>query len=224
MVPERTARGEADRISGRAADPARMLKFEQELWDAGYLHIAGIDEAGRGPLAGPVVAACVVFPTGAFLEGVRDSKKVPARRRELLFEIISKQALSVGLGISDEKEIDRTNILVATHRAMLEALASLTIVPDYVLVDGTDLPCCPCPHRGIIGGDDRSLSIAAASIMAKVTRDRLMTAYDRQFPQYGFVRHKGYPTVQHRAALSQYGWCEIHRRTFSWKAVKEAER
>ncbi|MFQ6093535.1 MAG: ribonuclease HII [bacterium] len=219
--PRAGARQLAQRLRQKAQkerrERERLLLFERKLWDAGYTRVAGIDEAGRGPLAGPVVAAAVIFPPGAFVPGVDDSKKVSARKRARLYEEITRMALTVGVGIVDEREIDRTNILAATFKAMRTALGQLSISPQFVLVDGRELPECPYRHRSVIGGDGRCFSIGAASIVAKVTRDRIMVAYDSQFPEYGFAKHKGYATAAHRAALERYGPCALHRRSFSWK-------
>ena len=195
----------------------RLLHFERELWNMDYTYVAGIDEAGRGPLAGPVVAAAVIFPKGTYISGVDDSKKVSANKRELLYTEIMNTSYSVGVGVVSEKEIDRTNILQATFQAMHKALEVLTVHPQFILVDGRELPGSPCSQNAIVGGDSRSFSIAAASIVAKVTRDRIMSDYDQQFPEYGFARHKGYATSEHRAALAKYGPCDIHRRSFAWK-------
>jgi ribonuclease HII len=190
------------------------LDMERTLWAQNIEHIAGVDEAGRGPLAGPVVAAAVIFPKEFIMDGVDDSKKLPARKREELFIMISQQAMSVGVGIIDHKVIDRINILQATHLAMRRALENLAIKPDYVLVDGNSFKHDTLRFQNIIGGDAKSFTIAAASIIAKVTRDRLMCELDACFPQYGFARHKGYGTPQHIEAIRTYGICEIHRRSF----------
>ncbi|UCE18411.1 MAG: ribonuclease HII [Gemmatimonadota bacterium] len=193
------------------------MLFERELWNMGHSYVAGIDEAGRGPLAGPVVAAAVIFPQDAYISGVDDSKKISAKKREHLYSEIMSLSCSVGVGLVSEKEIDRTNIVRATFQAMHKALETLSIRPHYVLIDGFELPECPCCQKAIIGGDGHSFCIAAASIVAKVTRDRIMIDYDHRFPEYGFAKHKGYATRGHRAALGKYGPCEIHRRSFSWK-------
>jgi ribonuclease HII len=190
------------------------LDMERTLWAQNIEHIAGVDEAGRGPLAGPVVAAAVIFPKEFIMDGVDDSKKLPARKREELFIMISQQAMSVGVGIIDHKVIDRINILQATHLAMRRALENLAIKPDYVLVDGNSFKHDTLRFQNIIGGDAKSFTIAAASIIAKVTRDRLMCELDACFPQYGFARHKGYGTPQHIEAIRTYGICEIHRKSF----------
>jgi len=188
--------------------------MERTLWAKNIEHVAGVDEAGRGPLAGPVVAAAVIFPKEFILDGVDDSKKLSARKREELFIMISQQAISIGIGIIDHKVIDRINILKATHAAMRRALENLTIKPDYVLVDGNTFNHDTLRFQNIIGGDAKSFTIAAASIIAKVTRDRLMCELDICFPQYGFARHKGYGTPQHIEAIRTFGICEIHRKSF----------
>jgi len=190
------------------------LEMERTLWAKNIEHVAGVDEAGRGPLAGPVVAAAVIFPKEFILDGVDDSKKLSARKREELFIMISQQAISIGIGIIDHKVIDRINILKATHAAMRRALENLTIKPDYVLVDGNTFNHDTLRFQNIIGGDAKSFTIAAASIIAKVTRDRLMCELDICFPQYGFARHKGYGTPQHIEAIRTFGICEIHRKSF----------
>jgi ribonuclease HII len=188
--------------------------MERTLWAQNIEHIAGVDEAGRGPLAGPVVAAAVIFPKEFIMDGVDDSKKLSARKREELFIMISQQAMSVGVGIIDHKVIDRINILQATHLAMRRALENLAIKPDYVLIDGNSFNHDTLRFQNIIGGDAKSFTIAAASIIAKVTRDRLMCELDAYFPQYGFAKHKGYGTRQHIEAIRTYGICEIHRKSF----------
>jgi len=193
--------------------------FEEEARRLGFKTCAGVDEAGRGPLAGPVVAAAVVLPEDFAVAGIDDSKKLSPKKRAHLFERIYLQAISIGIGIIDAIEIDRINILQASLRCMAMAVENLRPRPDYLLIDGTfripsDLPQNPIPK-----GDARSMSVAAASIIAKVSRDRLMQRYDQDYPQYGFARHKGYPTMAHRRAICQYGCCPIHRRSF--KGVKE---
>jgi ribonuclease HII len=192
----------------------RMLVFEQALWDSGVPRVAGVDEAGRGPLAGPVVATAVVFPEGCYIDGVDDSKKLKPAVRESLFETIHRFALGVGLGVVDEKTIDRINILQASFLAMRTALFALTEPALHVLVDGRAIPDLGIPQTAIVKGDQRSFSVAAASIVAKVTRDRIMTDYDLQYPQYGFARHKGYGTRSHVSAIQRHGTCELHRRSF----------
>jgi ribonuclease HII len=214
----------------RAALPARRqpkrLGIPMDLWfyehraaQAGRRQVAGVDEAGRGPLAGPVVAAAVILPPAFREPGVTDSKKLTAAQRERLYYVIYQGALSVGIGIVDAAEIDRINILQASLRAMTMAVQNLAPQPDHLLIDGNfpiflDLPQDPIPK-----GDALSISIAAASIIAKVTRDRLMDTYHVYYPQFGFTRHKGYPTQDHRAALRAFGCSPIHRKTF--RGVRE---
>ena len=197
-----------------------MLSYEQKLWNSGKKFIVGIDEAGRGPLAGPVVAAAVVFPENIFIPGVNDSKKLSPLKRAMLFESIHEQAVAIGVGACDEKVIDEINILQATYRAMKQAIANLAIQPEHVLVDGRLIPDLNLPQTAIIRGDAKCFSIAAASIIAKVTRDRMMVEYDRQFPQYGFAQHKGYPTRKHIEAIMKNGRCPIHRASFKIKRME----
>jgi len=189
--------------------------FEQEARQRGYRHIAGLDEAGRGPLAGPVVAAAVILPIRCRLAGVDDSKRLSAAAREQLFAAILEEAVGVGIGSADACEIDSLNILEATRLAMHRAVENVVPSPDYLLIDAVTLPAVGLPARPIIKGDTLSLSIAAASIIAKVTRDRLMMAYHESFPQYNFLSHKGYGTAEHLQRLERYGPCAIHRRTFA---------
>ncbi len=193
---------------------AGLYHFEQQARARGYLQVAGIDEAGRGPLAGPVVAAAVILQPDRPLDGVNDSKKLSERQRERLFDQIQQQALAIGIGIVDAVTIDRINILQATRQAMLEAVQQLALQPDLLLIDGITPIATRLPQQTIKQGDQRSASIAAASIIAKVTRDRLMLDYDQQFPQYGFARHKGYGSAAHLAALRNHGPCPIHRLSF----------
>lgn len=192
----------------------KLLSHEKRLNRLGYKLIAGIDEAGRGPLAGPVVAGAVILKGFSFKERIDDSKKLTANAREKAYREIVKKAI-VGVGIVDEKVIDEINIYRATIKAMEMAMRGLEISPDYVIVDGRVKLTAECPVECIIKGDSRSLSIAAASIIAKVTRDRLMVEYDKIFSQYGFARHKGYPTKAHKRALAICGASPIHRRTFA---------
>jgi len=198
------------------------IEKEAALQARGFHFIAGVDEAGRGPLAGPVVAAAVVFAPGMMIEGVYDSKKVKPAHRAILVEEIKKNALAYGLGIIDAAEIDRINILQATLRAMSLAVAQaqkmLTTSVQYILVDGNRLPLLPCPGEAIPKGDTLCHTIAAAAILAKEARDAMMYELDKTFPQYGFAVHKGYGTPAHLAALAQYGPCAAHRLTF--KKVK----
>ena len=191
-----------------------MNLFELACQQNGYKQIAGIDEAGRGALAGPVIAAAVILPINCSIKGVRDSKLLSPKQRAYLFDEIHDVAVSVGIGAADHRVIDRLNILQATLLAMREAIEKLTPAPDYVLVDGLNLPEVGIVGEAIPKGDSKSYSIAAASIIAKITRDRLMAELDPIYPNYGFSRHKGYPTSQHRQAIAQFGTSEIHRRTF----------
>jgi ribonuclease HII len=200
-----------------------QLEFERDLWSRGYTFVAGVDEAGRGPLAGPVVAAAVIFPNAwakaGFDERLRDlndSKQLTKTQREDFFAILtSLSAIRYAISIVDAATIDRINILQATHRAMNQALARLQPPPDHVLVDGKPVKTMTVPHTAIIQGDTLSYSIAAASVLAKVTRDRMMLEFDRQYPGYGFAEHKGYGTPQHLAAIARLGPCRIHRRSFA---------
>jgi ribonuclease HII len=179
------------------------------------VRVAGVDEAGRGPLAGPVVAAAVIIASEHRIKGLADSKLLAPEQREELFSRIQARALAIGVGIVDHETIDRINILEATRRAMGEALRRLALLPDLVITDFVQLAGLPCPQRNLVDGDARCASVAAASIVAKVTRDRLMLDADRQFPEYGFARHKGYATPEHLAALDRHGPCALHRRSFS---------
>lgn len=193
--------------------------FENLACRSGFRSVAGIDEAGRGPLAGPVVAAAVILPRGAELPGLTDSKKLSAPKREHLFGLIYDRALAVGVGVVDHDCVDRVNILQATLLAMKEAVGRLAIPPDYLLIDGISPIPLNLPQRTIKKGDSASISIAAASVVAKVTRDRMMLDYDRQFPGYGFAEHKGYGCASHLAAIAGLGPSPIHRKTF--RGVKE---
>jgi len=190
-------------------------EFELEARRRGYRLIAGLDEAGRGPLAGPVVAAAVILPTRCRLAGVDDSKQVSESARVHLYEVIIRRARAVGVGIATEQEIDCLSILEATRLAMRRALASLTPQADCLLIDAVILSNLAIPSRPIIKGDTLSISIAAASIVAKVTRDRMMAVYHQIYPDYNFLSHKGYGTEEHLQRLAQYGPCAIHRRTFA---------
>ena len=193
--------------------------YENRAALKGHCHIAGTDEVGRGPLAGPVVAAAVILPAGFPDERVVDSKKLTPVQRERLYGVIYRHAVSVGIGIVDALEIDRINILQASLQAMAMAVNNLSPRPDYLLIDGTFPIPVPLPQEPIAKGDALSVSIAAASIVAKVTRDRLMGLYHLYYPDFGFVRHKGYPTREHRAAICRFGCSPIHRRTF--RGVRE---
>jgi ribonuclease HII len=197
------------------------LDIERSLWLQGLEAVAGVDEAGRGPLAGPVVAAAVIFQSETWIAGVDDSKKLTEKKRNELFHRIKSSALSVGVGIIPHDTIDHVNIYQATMIAMHEAVRRLQREPDFILTDGRGFTHETIPHRNIVNGDALSFTIAAASIIAKVTRDEMMRAYDAQFPQYGFARHKGYGTKQHLAAIREHGYCEIHRRSFHAHAGRE---
>jgi ribonuclease HII len=189
-------------------------RFERAAWRRGLTRVAGVDEAGRGPLAGPVVAAAVILAPGRPIEGVDDSKRLAAAERRRLFAEIHARAVAVGVGVVGPAVIDRVNIVEATRLAMREAIAALAVEPELLLTDFVAVPGVGCPQRNLVGGDHRSASVAAASIVAKVTRDRLMEAADRDFPEYGFGRHKGYATEEHRRALFRHGPCALHRRRF----------
>ena len=194
--------------------PQAMDCFERQCFRAGYKTIAGIDEAGRGPLAGPVVAAAVIIPRGWIDEEVVDSKKLSPKRREELYDRILSRSRSAKVGVVDQGEIDRTNILRATVKAMEIAIRRLSPLPDYLLVDGITGVPIPIAQRLIRGGDALSISIAAASIVAKVTRDRLMMEHHEKYPQYNFAKHKGYGTREHLEAIRKFGYCELHRMSF----------
>lgn len=191
------------------------LSFEQSARASGYTMIAGLDEAGRGPLAGPVVAAAVILPPGLLIPGLTDSKQVPEPERERLFDVIRQQAVCCGVGIVDERTIDEVNILQATIIAMEKSLAALSPCPDYLLLDAITLPRIRLPQKPLVQGDCRSHSIAAASILAKVTRDRLMLELHNKYPRYNFHKHKGYGTREHMDLLRLHGPCEAHRKSFA---------
>lgn len=207
----------------QAARREFMLGHETALWSKGISPVAGIDEAGRGPLAGPVVAAAVVFEPDVYIEGVNDSKQLTPEEREEFYHLITARATSFGIGIIDHSLIDEINILNATFRAMHTAISKLSVSPAHLLVDGNRFPEVGIPFTAIVEGDARSFSIAAASIIAKVTRDRIMLEYDRLFPGYGFATNKGYGTREHREALLRLGPCEIHRRSFEVRNQLELE-
>ncbi len=196
-----------------------MWEFEDLARSQGYRAVAGVDEAGRGPLAGPVVAAAVILPRNLEIPGIDDSKKLTAGTRESLYGRIHEEAIAVGVGISDSSAVDRLNILQATLRAMEDAVANLGMPPDYLLIDGITPTALPMPQRTVKKGDSRSISIAAASIIAKVTRDRLMVEYDQRYPGYGFAGHKGYGSASHLDAIAALGPSPIHRLTF--RGVRE---
>lgn len=198
------------------------LDLEQELWTRGLDILAGVDEAGRGPLAGPVVAAAVILPKDLAIPGVDDSKKLSEKRREQLYDEVCARAVAFGVGIVDHEAIDRLNILQATILAMHRAIDGLILPPKFLLVDGTTFRHELIPFRTVVDGDARSLTIAAASIVAKVTRDRLMRQYDVDFPAYGFARNKGYGTPEHLDAIKRLGYCPIHRRSFHIRHLEES--
>lgn len=193
---------------------ARLWIYEMELAKEGYRMIAGLDEAGRGPLAGPVVSAAVILPFDLFIEGINDSKKISEKKRDELFDIIYAHALAVGVGIVNHDVIDEINILRATEKAMGEAVKNLKIKPDFLLIDAVKVADINIRQQSIIKGDQKSISIAAASIIAKVTRDRIMNQYHEVYPQYGFASHKGYGTTEHYERIHRYGITPIHRRSF----------
>ena len=193
---------------------AHMLREEEMLYSQGCKLIAGCDEAGRGPLAGPLSVAAVILPRDVFIPGLNDSKKLTAKRREELYEVICHQAISITVNLVGPEEIDRLNIYEATKKAMLNCLLHLSHTPDGILIDAMPLKVPGTQGRSLIHGDSLSASIAAASIIAKVTRDRLMVDLDKEFPQYGFAGHKGYGCESHMQAIAQYGPCKWHRRSF----------
>ncbi len=195
------------------------LIFEKRAFREGYNIVAGIDEAGRGALAGPVVAAAVIFPIDVKINGIDDSKKLTPSKRESLFDLIMEKSLEVGVGIGNHVLIDEINILQATLFSMKEAILKLSNRPDYLLIDGNCLIPVNISQQAIIKGDSSSMSIAAASIIAKVTRDRLMVEYEKVYPGYGFAGHKGYGSASHLAAIADLGPCDIHRKTF--RGVRE---
>lgn len=206
-----------------------MIDFElieeKKIFNQGYKTIGALDEAGRGPLAGPVVVACVIikanFTINDELKEVNDSKKLTAKKRELLFDLIKKHFIEVGVGICDHRTIDRINILQATFLAMKKAVSSLKNKPQFLMIDGLiQVPNCSTPQQVFVKGDERIFAIAAASIIAKATRDRLMLDFDKLYPNYGFIRHKGYGTKGHLEKLKQYGPCPIHRLSFNRVLIK----
>ena len=198
-----------------------LSKYEKEYYSKGYKYICGIDEAGRGPLAGPVVAGAVILPEGCMIEGVNDSKKLSEKKRDKLYDEITQKAVAWAVGIVDNKEIDEINILEATRKAMNMAINGLTQRPDYILIDAEKkVNTNGIPYLPIIKGDALSISIASASIIAKVTRDRIMYEYDKVFPIYGFAKHKGYGTKSHIDAIGEHGICMIHRKSFTKNFIK----
>ena len=206
-------RQRANRSEGQRV--ARICRFERELYTQGFVRVAGVDEAGMSPLAGPVVAGAVVFPPGYRRTGIDDSKKLSAEERDEMVVHIKREALAWAVGVVEPDEIDRINIYRAGLLAMRRAVEGLEQRPDYLLIDARSLKELPIPQRGIVRGDAQSISIAAASIVAKTTRDALMVELDRRYPGYGFARHKGYPVHEHVRAIGEIGVCEQHRRSFA---------
>lgn len=198
------------------------LKYENEALEKGYTNICGVDEAGRGPLAGPVCAAAVILPKGHIIDGVNDSKKLTEKKREKLFDVIIDECVSYSIAFATVEEIEELNILNATMLAMQRAVEGLDVKADYAMIDGNRLPPLNIPAECIVKGDANSMSIAAASILAKVARDRLCLKYDELYPVYGFAKHKGYGTKLHREMILKYGPCEIHRKSFLKKIYKNA--
>lgn len=196
-----------------------LLKFEKELYSQGITLIGGVDEAGRGPLVGPVVAACVILPVNYELEGLNDSKQLSEKKRDLLFDIIMKDAISVGVGIVEADMIDKINILEASRLAMKLAIENMDVKPEFVLSDAMKLNNIDIPYKDIVHGDALSLSIAAGSVIAKVTRDRMLYELDKEYPEYGFAKHKGYPTKAHLEAIQKYGLLKNYR--FTYKPVSD---
>lgn len=197
------------------------LLYENEKYQQGFKVICGIDEAGRGPLAGPVYAAAVILKKGQTIEGVNDSKKLSEKKREALYNKIIDECLAYAIGVADEKEIDEINILQATFLAMKRAVDGLSIKPDCALVDGNQIPPLDCSVTTVIKGDSKSESIAAASILAKVARDRYMLEMAQKYPQYCFEKHKGYGTKLHYGMIEKYGICDIHRKSFLKKVLNK---
>ncbi len=192
-----------------------LKQIEEEIHNQGIEYICGIDEAGRGPLAGPVVVAACIMPRDSMIEGVNDSKKLSEKKRETLYELITQEAIAWGVGIIDQQEIDRINILNATKEGLTTAIKSLEVKPDRIIVDAlTGIDTVGIPYTSIIKGDAKCYSIASASIIAKVTRDRIMRQWDEIYPQYGFEKHKGYGTKMHIEAIKEYGLCPLHRLSF----------
>lgn len=194
----------------------KLKEIDEKIYNTGAKYICGIDEAGRGPFAGPVVVASVILPKDSMIEGVNDSKKVSEKNREKVYEEIIKEAISYSVGIVDETKIDEINILQATKMGLTNSVKGLKVKPDIILVDAlTKIDTCGIPYKSIIKGDALSYSIAAASIIAKVTRDKIMIKYNEIYPEYDFAKNKGYGTASHIAAIKEYGLCPIHRRSFT---------
>ena len=202
-------------------NPVDLWRYEREAFAEGFAVVCGVDEAGRGPLAGPVCAAAVILPRETVIDGLNDSKKLPDKKRRELYDIITERAVAYGIAFASEQEIDEVNILQATFLAMERAMEKLSVRPQLALIDGNRAKDFGLPVRTIVSGDALSASIAAASILAKVTRDRLMEELDGEYPLYGFAVHKGYGTKRHYEALRAFGPCPIHRRTFLKKFYGE---
>lgn len=199
---------------------SKLYDFERRLRERGYCYIAGVDEAGRGPLAGPVVAGAVILSLDTEIIDLKDSKKLSPGKREKVYEIIKEKAIAYSYASIDEKYIDKYNILNATLEAMRRAVQNLSVKPDFVLVDALQIPSIQIPQKGIKHGDDLCACIAAASIVAKVNRDNIMKKYDKLYPEYAFSKHKGYCTKQHIESIKKYGYCPIHRQSFSVKGLE----
>jgi ribonuclease HII len=211
-------------MTRRTQTQVPTLDFERKYWDEGAELVAGVDEAGRGPLAGPVVAAAVVFPPNVYIDGVNDSKRLSEKRREVLFHQIYEQAVSVGVGVVSHEVIDQINIFQASILAMRKAVDRLSVIPQVILADGISFTHDSLRYQNIVHGDSQSFAIAAASIVAKVTRDHLMREFHEVFPAYGFDRHKGYGTARHFDAIRQFGLCAIHRRSFHMPTNEHGHR
>lgn len=199
----------------------KLSEYERSCYENNMEYIAGVDEVGRGPLAGPVVTAAVILPKGCLIEGINDSKKLSAKKREELYDVIMEKAVAVGIGMEDNRVIDSINILQATYSAMRKAVEGLSVKPDMLLVDAVTIPCVEIPQTAIIKGDAKSISIGAASIIAKVTRDRMMKKMSLEYPYYDFENNMGYGTARHMEGIKKYGLCPIHRRSFTKGAVNE---
>ncbi len=199
-----------------------LKKYEDDLHKKGYNYICGIDEAGRGPLAGPVVVAAAIMPQGSFIEGVNDSKKISEKKREIIYEQIIKEAIAWSVAIIDQEEIDRINILNATKKGVTECIKKLSVKPEIIAIDALEhIDTCGIPYDPIIKGDAKVYSISAASIIAKVTRDRMMREWDEEYPVYEFGQNKGYGTAKHIAAIKQFGICQLHRKSFVKHFINE---
>ncbi|MCI5969937.1 MAG: ribonuclease HII [Oscillospiraceae bacterium] len=190
------------------------LEYEKKYWENGFVYVAGADEAGRGPLAGPVYAAAVIFPQNIQIEGLTDSKKLSEKKRDYYFDVIKEKAVAFSIASVDEKVIDEINILNAAHLAFKKAIDALNPAPEIALIDGNSMKNLSCPFELIVKGDQKSLTIAAASVLAKVSRDRFMDKIDKEYPQYQFSKHKGYGTKLHYEMLAKYGACPYHRQSF----------